>query len=90
MGAALWSQGRSLITGMACDMAKQTAGDFTEDEYDQLAELALKVYWAHSWFHAALAVIKQKYPGMEVMEQEKLARFVAARARAKLRHRQQP
>jgi hypothetical protein len=66
-------------------MGKRTAGDFSEQEYAQLAEVSLNVYWARSLFHAALEVIKQKYPGMAVTEQDKLARFVSAIARAKVR-----
>lgn len=66
-------------------MAKRTASDFSEQEYAQLADVALNVYWARSLFHAAFEVIGQKYPGMDIVEQEKLARFVAASARAKVR-----
>lgn len=63
-------------------MAKRTAADFTQREYGQLAELARGVYWAPSRFHGALDVIKQKYPTLEVTEQEQLARPVRAVARS--------
>lgn len=63
-------------------MAKRTADDFTERDCRQLAELARGVYWVPSLVRAALAVIRQKYPTMEIAEQERLARRVAAVARA--------
>lgn len=66
-------------------MAKHTADDFTQDEYGQLVELARGVYWTRSLFHSALDVIQQRYPQMDLLEQERLARRVAAIARAQLR-----
>lgn len=74
-------------------MAKHTAKDFSENEARQAAELAFGVYWARSHFHAALDVITQKCPQLDVAEQERLARRVAAVMRvmqAALKRRQSP
>ncbi|HEV8190334.1 MAG TPA: hypothetical protein VGP82_02460 [Ktedonobacterales bacterium] len=71
-------------------MAKRTADDFTEAEYGQLAEVARGVYWARSLFHAALDVVHQNYPTMDVAEQERLARRVAALARAQMHRERSP
>jgi hypothetical protein len=71
-------------------MAKHTANDFTQDEYGQLAELARGVYWARSLFHGALEVVQQRYPKMVFLEQERLARRVAAITRAQLRQGRSP
>jgi hypothetical protein len=66
-------------------MAKHTAGEFTEEEQTRLAEMARGVYWRSSLVHAVLDVISQKYPHLGGAEQERLARRVAAIARAQLR-----
>lgn len=69
-------------------MTKHTTNDFSEDETRQLGELARGVYWARSPFHAALDVIAQKYPTLDVAEQERLARRVSALMRAASKRRQ--
>lgn len=66
-------------------MAKHAANDYSEDEVQSLAELAHGVYWARSLLYAAHDVIAQKYPKLDAAEQERLARRVAAVARAQLR-----
>jgi hypothetical protein len=67
------------------EMAKRSAAHITESEYGELAEVALGVYWARSLFHAALDVIAQTYLHLDAIEQERLARCVAAAARARMR-----
>lgn len=65
-------------------MAKRTAADFIARDCGQLAEVARRVYGVPRLVHAALEVIQQKYPTMDAGEQDRLARRVAAVARATL------
>ncbi len=65
-------------------MAKRTAADFTARDCGQLAEVARRMYWVPGLVHATLEVIQQKYPTMDAGEHERLARRVAAVARATL------